>query len=114
VIPVQARRAPLHRRSRLSDFFQWGPGRRTACSQQKTAGLTGAPDAPTVEEVGGWIESFATRRGGRSTDWIRAAWAAAAWSLAYNARCDELLGADATTRIRRLGDKMLINTVSAR
>jgi hypothetical protein len=71
------------------------PTRRHALGLQHGRGLTGAPDAPTVEEVGGWIESFATRRGGRSTDWIRAAWAAAAWSLAYNARCDELLGADA-------------------
>jgi hypothetical protein len=62
---------------------------------QHSRGLTGAPDAPALEEIGAWIESFATRRGGRSTDWNRAAWAAAAWSLAYDARCDELLGADA-------------------
>jgi hypothetical protein len=59
------------------------------------AALAGAPDTPTLEEVGAWIENFSTRRGGRATDWIRAAWAAAAWSLAYNTRCDELLGADA-------------------
>jgi hypothetical protein len=60
-------------------------------------------------EVGAWIENLSTRRGGRATDWIRAAWAAAVWSLAYNARCDELLGEDADDT-HLLVETMLINT----
>ena len=65
-----------------------------ASGLQHARGLPGAPDAPTIEQVGDWIEDFAGRRGGRPTEWVRAAWAAAAWSLAYNARCDELTGVD--------------------
>jgi Phosphotransferase enzyme family len=62
---------------------------------QHGRGLPDSPDAPAIVEVEHWITNFASRRGGRSADWFRAAWAAAGWLLAYNARCDELLAVEA-------------------
>ncbi len=63
-----------------------------ASAVQHHRGLPDTPDAPALDQVAVWIEDFAARRGTRPALWHRAAWAAAAWGLAYDARCDELTG----------------------
>jgi hypothetical protein len=59
-----------------------------SAAAQHTAGLNRVRIAPTLDEVDTWITRF-TRSHLARIGLLRDAWAATAWTIAYNARCDQ-------------------------